>query len=124
MKLLLSYFPVADTNHLESGKTGALKLNLGNLRTTSHEITSSGLSLPPLLLLRHCHILIAIVAHLLDFPFSLCPCSKVLKLLQIILRVFISMFNYGTRKAEVLKSLIMKITANENDTNDILQTFQ
>ena len=29
----------------------------------------------------------------------------------------------GTRKAEVLNSLIMKITANENDTNDILQTF-
>jgi len=30
----------------------------------------------------------------------------------------------GTRKAEVLKSLIMKITANENDINDILQTFR
>jgi len=31
--------------------------------------------------------------------------------------------NFGTRKAEVLKSLIMKITAKENDINDILQTF-
>jgi len=31
---------------------------------------------------------------------------------------------FGTRKAEVLNSLIMKITANENDTNDILQTFR
>jgi len=31
---------------------------------------------------------------------------------------------FGTRKAEVLNSLKMKITANENDTNDILQTFQ
>jgi len=30
----------------------------------------------------------------------------------------------GTRKAEVLKSLIMKTTANENDINNILQTFQ
>jgi len=32
--------------------------------------------------------------------------------------------NFGTRNAEVLSSLIMKITANENDTNDILQTFR
>jgi len=30
----------------------------------------------------------------------------------------------STRKAEVLNSLIMKITAKENDTNDILQTFR
>jgi len=30
----------------------------------------------------------------------------------------------GTRKAEVLNSLIMKTTANENDINDILQTFR
>jgi len=30
----------------------------------------------------------------------------------------------GTRKAEVLNYLIMKIMANENDINDILQTFQ
>jgi len=29
--------------------------------------------------------------------------------------------HFGTRKAEVLNSLIMKITANENDTNDILR---
>jgi len=29
-----------------------------------------------------------------------------------------------TRKAEVLNSLIMKITVNENDINDILQTFR
>jgi len=32
--------------------------------------------------------------------------------------------NFGTRKAEVLNSLVMKITANVNDTNDILQTFR
>jgi len=31
---------------------------------------------------------------------------------------------FGTRKAEVLNSLIMKITAKENDTNDILQTLR
>jgi len=31
--------------------------------------------------------------------------------------------NFCTRKAEVLNSLTMKITANENDINDILQTF-
>ena len=31
---------------------------------------------------------------------------------------------FGTRKAEVLNSLIMKLTANENDTNGILQTFR
>jgi len=30
----------------------------------------------------------------------------------------------STRKAEVLNSLIMKITASENDTNDMLQTFR
>jgi len=30
----------------------------------------------------------------------------------------------GTRKAEVLNSLIMNITAKANDTNDILQTFR
>ena len=30
----------------------------------------------------------------------------------------------GTRKKEALKSLIMKITANKNDINDILQTFR
>jgi len=29
-----------------------------------------------------------------------------------------------TRKAEVLNSLIMNITAKANDTNDILQTFR
>jgi len=34
------------------------------------------------------------------------------------------MVNFGTGKAKVLNSLIMKITANENDVNDILQTFQ
>jgi len=42
---------------------------------------------------------------------------------------FLPIFSYffqhfGTRKAEVLYSLIMKITASENDTNDILQTFR
>jgi len=31
---------------------------------------------------------------------------------------------FGTRKAKVVNSLIMKITTNENDTNDILQTFR
>jgi len=31
---------------------------------------------------------------------------------------------FDTRKAEVLNSLVMKSTANENDTNDILQTFR
>jgi len=31
---------------------------------------------------------------------------------------------FGTRKAEVLKSLVMKNTAKEKDTNDILQTFR
>jgi len=30
---------------------------------------------------------------------------------------------FGTRKAEVLNSLIMNITTKANDTNDILQTF-
>jgi len=30
---------------------------------------------------------------------------------------------FRTRKAEVLNSRVMKITANENDINDILQTF-
>jgi len=30
----------------------------------------------------------------------------------------------GTRKAQVLNSLIMKITVNENDINDILQTLR
>jgi len=29
-----------------------------------------------------------------------------------------------TRKAEALNSLTLKITANETDTNDILQTFR
>jgi len=32
--------------------------------------------------------------------------------------------DFGTRKAEVLNSLIMKITAKENDTHDILQTLR
>jgi len=32
--------------------------------------------------------------------------------------------NFGTRKAEVLNSLIMNITAKANVTNDILQTFR
>jgi len=31
---------------------------------------------------------------------------------------------FGIRKAEVLNRLITKITANENDTNGILQTFR
>jgi len=32
--------------------------------------------------------------------------------------------NFGTRKAEVLNSLIMNIMAKANDTNDKLQTFR
>ena len=35
--------------------------------------------------------------------------------------IFLEQIN---KKAEVPNSLIMKITANENDTNDILQTFR
>jgi len=31
---------------------------------------------------------------------------------------------YGTRKAEVLNSLIINTTAKANDTTDILQTFR
>jgi len=31
---------------------------------------------------------------------------------------------FVTRKAEVLNSLIIEITANESDVNDILQTFR
>jgi len=34
------------------------------------------------------------------------------------------MDDIGTRKAEVLNSLMMKITANENNINDTLQTFR
>jgi len=30
---------------------------------------------------------------------------------------------FGTRKAEVLNSLVMKITANKNDTNDVCIVF-
>ena len=32
--------------------------------------------------------------------------------------------NIGTRKAEVLNSLIINTTAKANDTTDILQTFR
>jgi len=32
--------------------------------------------------------------------------------------------NFGTRKTEVLNSLIINITAKANDTTDILQTFR
>jgi len=32
--------------------------------------------------------------------------------------------NVGTQKAKVLNSLIMKITANANNINNILQTFR
>jgi len=32
--------------------------------------------------------------------------------------------NFGTRKAEVLISLIINTTAKANDTTDILQTFR
>jgi len=32
--------------------------------------------------------------------------------------------NFGTRKAEVLNSLIINTTAKANDTTDILQTFR
>jgi len=34
------------------------------------------------------------------------------------------MYYFGTRKAEVLNSLIINITAKANDTTDILQTFR
>jgi len=34
------------------------------------------------------------------------------------------LFTFGIRKAEALNSLIMKITANENDINDKLQMFR
>jgi len=37
---------------------------------------------------------------------------------------FRSTLDFGARKAEVLNSLIMNITTNENDTNDILQMFR
>jgi len=41
------------------------------------------------------------------------------------LSIFTKKFNiFGTRKAEVLNSLIMNITAKANDTNDMLQTFR
>ena len=32
--------------------------------------------------------------------------------------------SFGTRKAEVLNSLIINTTAKANDTTDILQTFR
>jgi len=32
--------------------------------------------------------------------------------------------DFGTRKTEVLNSLIINITAKANDTTDILQTFR
>jgi len=31
---------------------------------------------------------------------------------------------FGTREVEVLNSLMMKVTAKKNDTNDILKTFR
>jgi len=37
--------------------------------------------------------------------------------------VFVYLCKLGARKAEVLNSLIMKIMAKENNTNDILQMF-
>jgi len=37
---------------------------------------------------------------------------------------YIMLIIFGTRKAKVLNSFIMKITANENDINDILQMFR
>jgi len=47
------------------------------------------------------------------------------------LKIFISKIkslnaqtHFSTRKAEVLNSLAMNITAKANDTNDILQTFR
>jgi len=46
-----------------------------------------------------------------------------LSLLHIVFSLFF-LEDKGTRKSEVLNSLIMKITANENDINDILQTFR
>jgi len=36
----------------------------------------------------------------------------------------LSHINFGTRKTEVLNSLIINITAKTNDTTDILQTFR
>ena len=38
--------------------------------------------------------------------------------------VITSSEKYGTRKAEVLNSLIINTTAKANDTTDILQTFR
>jgi len=43
------------------------------------------------------------------------------RLIQV--NLFQKLLVFGTRRAEVQNSIIMKITANENDTNDILQTF-
>jgi len=40
------------------------------------------------------------------------------------LQILLCTENFGTRKVEVLNSLIMNITAKDNDTNDILQTFR
>jgi len=49
--------------------------------------------------------------------------ADVIARLQVSSHVTIRM-NIGTRKAELLNSLNMKITANENNINDILQTFR
>jgi len=40
--------------------------------------------------------------------------------------IVVSVFgvSFGTRKAEVLNSLIINTTAKANDTTDILQTFR
>ena len=37
---------------------------------------------------------------------------------------YILFMKFGTRKAEVLNSLIINTTAKANDTTDILQTFR
>jgi len=48
----------------------------------------------------------------------------VLAVFDNLLMKIVTFAKFGTRKSEVLNSLIMKITANENDTNDILQTLR
>jgi len=54
--------------------------------------------------------------------------SVSLKLFVVVLAaarvMFMSEISHGTRKAEVLNSLIINTTAKANDTTDILQTFR
>jgi len=48
--------------------------------------------------------------------------TDLLKSLQHFIKI--GLFYFGTRKAEVLNSLIINTTAKANDTTDILQTFR